>query len=160
MGSLPFIIDPADILRGFLQRSGIPSPTLFEAERGTIHPLVPLSDIDSPAFRPRMLAWATTGSPSSELSKDIHVAFSPPGCVDYRAATVEREVNMDNGTISFASCLRTTRIPLAYLIGLHRTSYPTLDDLGQPTEPLTLQAAIDHWLLLQIIGAIPDMSML
>ncbi|KAJ7166343.1 hypothetical protein C8R43DRAFT_1162799 [Mycena crocata] len=160
MGSLPFTIDPNTIFRDFLQRQGIPCPVLFAAAREMIHSMVPLDDIDSPAFRPRMLAWATTGSPDSELSKDIHIVFSPPGCTEYRSHTAQREINMANGTIAFASCFRTARIPLTYLIGLHRASYPTLDQQGQPTEPLTLQSAIDHWLLMQIVGAIGDLSIL
>lgn len=160
MGSLPFVLEPADILRGFLQRTGVPCPARFATARTTIHHLVPLSDIDSPAFRPRMLAWATTGSPDSELAKDICIIFSPPGCVEYQADTVRREANMASGTIAFRSCFRSARIPLSYLVRLHRTSYPALDEHGQPTEPFTLQDAIDDWLLMQITSSIGDLSML
>ncbi|KAJ7501804.1 hypothetical protein B0H11DRAFT_2368605 [Mycena galericulata] len=160
MDGLPFIVDPTAILRAFMQRTGIPCPSRFAAARSTIHPLVPLSDIDSPAFRPRMLAWATTGSPDSELSKEIFVNFSPPGCTEYQTDTVRREANMANGTIAFRTCYRTARIPLSYLVGLHHASYPTLDAQGHPTEPLTLQDAIDDWLLIQITSSIGDLSML
>ncbi|KAJ7212743.1 hypothetical protein B0H12DRAFT_1156313 [Mycena haematopus] len=141
--SLQFVIDPTKIFRDFLMRTGVPCPTLFDKARASLHPIVPLSTVDSEAFRPRMLAWATTGSPDSELSKDIRIFF-----------LLLRELNMAEGTIAFASCFRTARIPLSYLINLHRTSYPILDEHGQPTEPLTLQDAIDNWLLIQIISNI------
>ncbi|KAJ7266480.1 hypothetical protein B0H12DRAFT_1099703 [Mycena haematopus] len=158
--SLQFVIDPTKTICDFLMRTGVPCPTLFDKARASLHPIVPLSTVDSEAFRPRMLAWASTGSPDSELSKDIRIVFCPPGCIEYQAGTRQRELNMAEGTISFASCFRTARIPLSYLINLHRTSYPTLDEHGQPTEPLTLQDAIDHWLLMQIIGNIGELSML
>ncbi|KAJ7443670.1 hypothetical protein FB451DRAFT_1437063 [Mycena latifolia] len=160
MGSHPFIIDPTEVLRCFLQRTGIACPALFAVARETLHPMVPLSDVDSPAFRPRMLARACTGSPDLELSKNINIVFSPPGCLEYRGDTAQREFNMANGTVAFASCFRTARIPLTYLLGLHRASYPALDEQGQPTEPRTLQDAIDNWLLMQIVGAIGDLSVL
>ncbi|KAJ7079268.1 hypothetical protein B0H15DRAFT_804527 [Mycena belliarum] len=157
-GPLLLSVDPTEILRGFLQRTGIPCPGIFAITRETIHPMVLLDDVDSPAFRPRIFAWACTGSPDSELSKDIHVIFSTPSCLDYRGDPVQREINMANGTIAFASCFRTARIPLSYLVDLHRASYPSLDALGQPIEPLTLQDAIDSWLFMQIVGAIGDIS--
>ncbi|KAF8139437.1 hypothetical protein K438DRAFT_2030554 [Mycena galopus ATCC 62051] len=50
--------------------------------------------------------------------------------------------------------------PLPFLIGLHRASYPALDDSGMPTPPLTLQDAIDDWLLTEILGSIGNFSIL
>ena len=52
------------ILSNFLRRSGIPSPTLFSDAQSHFSPLVDLSKIDDPSFRPRMFCWAATGSPS------------------------------------------------------------------------------------------------
>ncbi|KAJ7662789.1 hypothetical protein DFH06DRAFT_1397028 [Mycena polygramma] len=126
LAGLSVALDVADVLPGFLQRTGIPCSGLFAKMKSTIHPIVPLLQIDAPSFRPQMLAWAR-GAESKH-------------------------------TIAFRSCLQSGRIPLSYLIQLHHASYPALDASGQPTEPLTLQDAIDEWLLRELVGAVGDLS--
>ncbi|KAJ7238330.1 hypothetical protein B0H12DRAFT_97670 [Mycena haematopus] len=160
MTGLPFIVNPVDLFRDFLQRTGVPCPRRFDSVKSTIHPIVPLSRIDTLAFRPQMLAWACTGVPSVELTKNIYTYFALPGCPQYHSDTGERDIHMAGGTIVFRSCHRSAHIPLPYLVELHQSSYPTIDEHGQPTEPLTLQDAIDDWLLTQIITAISDLTIL
>ncbi|KAF8174836.1 hypothetical protein K438DRAFT_1980028 [Mycena galopus ATCC 62051] len=160
MGGLSFTVDPSEILHSFLKQSGLSCRVQFNKAKAAFHPIVPLAKIDSPSFRPQMLAWACTGCPSVELANTLSIGFSTFGCIEYHPETIQRETGMANGTIVFRSCVRSARIPLSFLIGLHHTSYPALDDSGMPTPPLTLQDAIDDWLLTEILGSIGDFSIL
>ncbi|KAF8194813.1 hypothetical protein K438DRAFT_1968757 [Mycena galopus ATCC 62051] len=160
MGGLSFTVDPSEILHSFLKRSGLSCRVQFNKAKAAFHPIVPLAKIDSPSFRPQMLTWACTGCPSVELANTLSIGFSTFGCIEYHPETIQRETGMANGTIVFRSCVRSVRIPLPFLIGLHHTSYPALDDSGMPTPPLTLQDAIDDWLLTEILGSIRDFSIL
>ncbi|KAJ7181278.1 hypothetical protein C8R46DRAFT_885532 [Mycena filopes] len=160
MAGVSVAIDPPSILRDFLQRSGLTSRVRYEKAKPTFHPIVPTSKIDSPAFRPSMLAWGCGGTPTFDPDNTLFVGFSPPGCVEYHPDAFQRQVSMANGTVIFRSCLRSARIPLSYLIDLHRASYPAIDEAGNPTAPLTLEDAIDDWLLTEILGSIGDLSIL
>jgi hypothetical protein len=53
----------AMLVERFLRGTGTPCPVQFQAARGTFHPIIDLSRIDTPGFRPQVLVWAATGSP-------------------------------------------------------------------------------------------------
>ena len=50
--------------------------------------------------------------------------------------------------ISFRTCTYHARIPISYLTALAKATY------SSEVEPHSLQDAIHHWLLVEIIGAI------
>ncbi|KAF8186505.1 hypothetical protein K438DRAFT_1765277 [Mycena galopus ATCC 62051] len=157
---LSFTVDPSEILRSFLKRSGLSCHVQFNKAKAAFHPIIPFAKIDSPSFHSQMLAWACTGCPSVELANTLSIGFSTFGCTEYHPETIQRETDMANGTIVFRSCVRSVRVPLPFLIGLHRAFYPVLNDSAMPTPPLTLQDAIDDWLLTDILGSIGDFSIL
>ncbi|KAF8146617.1 hypothetical protein K438DRAFT_1990415 [Mycena galopus ATCC 62051] len=141
MGGLSFTVDPSEILRSFLKWSGLSCHVQFNKAKAAFHPIVP-SQKSTP---PRSALRCSHGHAQAAL---------------YHPETIQRETGMANGTIVFRSCVRSARIPRPFLIGLHRASYPVLDDSGMPTPPLTLQDAIDDWLLTEILGSIRDFSIL
>jgi len=61
----------SSIIIQFLRESGVPCPHLFmEANNYFIADLVDLGLIDCPFFRPKILAWAVTGSTSVNANLD------------------------------------------------------------------------------------------
>jgi hypothetical protein len=59
-----------------------------------------------------------------------------------------RVVMIPQGKFSFRTCFRQAFIPASYLLNLTRQSY------SGDSEPKTLQDAVNHWLLIEILGAI------
>jgi len=112
MGGLSFTVDPSEILCSFLKRSGLSCHVQFNKAKAAFHPIVPLAKIDSPLFRPQMLAWACTGCPSVELANTLSIGFSTFGCTEYHPETIQRETVMANGTIVFRS--RVDPAPISY----------------------------------------------
>ena len=47
----------------FLTGQGIPCPESFATIMSSFNNIIDLSQIDTPAFRTRMVVWATTGTP-------------------------------------------------------------------------------------------------
>ncbi|KAK6974734.1 hypothetical protein R3P38DRAFT_2811603 [Favolaschia claudopus] len=89
----------------------------------------------------------------------IELTWVGSGDAGYEAVPSRRAALMALGKISFRTCFRTARIPVSYLNHLASQSYPAKDKDGNETEPFTLQQAIDHWLLVEILGGIGDHSM-
>ncbi|KAF8155360.1 hypothetical protein K438DRAFT_356827 [Mycena galopus ATCC 62051] len=131
----------------FVNGSGIPCPEAFEAVRHTFHPILDLTCMDTPGYRGQIIAWGAGGSPFVDVTNKIEIG--PISCLD---ATYAQEINRvygSFGTVCFRSCGRSMRYPIEHLFTLARASY------GGPSEPASLQEAIDYWLLvecLQIIG--------
>lgn len=61
---------------------------------------------------------------------------------------------LSEGKISFKTCPRQVRIPASYLARLSEVSYST------DSEPKSLEEAIDHWLLCEILNGIGQHSIL
>lgn len=60
----------------FFEGSGVPFPLLFDEIKHTFDPIIDLSQIDSPGFRAKIFAWATTGSPCiGSRDEKIHVSI-------------------------------------------------------------------------------------
>ncbi len=52
-----------NLIKSFLQGSGIPCREHFDAVKETFSPLIDLSQIEDCSFRPRIFVWAITGCP-------------------------------------------------------------------------------------------------
>ncbi|KAK6987955.1 hypothetical protein R3P38DRAFT_2574134, partial [Favolaschia claudopus] len=161
MPGLAAPLNPKAIIDNFLSGHGVPCPSLFSEARGTFSRLIQLDKIDTAAFRSLSLCWAVTGSPHLESGDQQHIELTWVGSGDagYEAVPSRRAALMALGKISFRTCFRTARIPVSYLNHLASQSYPAKDKDGNETEPFTLQQAIDHWLLVEILGGIGDHSM-
>ncbi|KAJ7677315.1 hypothetical protein B0H17DRAFT_1139677 [Mycena rosella] len=136
-------LDTEAIFYAFLQHTGNPcTPALFEGAKVHFHPDVidRLSEIHSPAFRPRMLCWVATGSP-----------FLEPNAAQIDTIHIDLSFLMTLTTVII--CSRMTRIPISRLIELHQTTYPNADNT-------TFEDAVDSWLLLQLLNGIGKLSML
>ena len=130
-------------------------------------PIVDLSQVDTPAFRSRILCWATTGTPTLDASSpDIKVGilrlanaaltshfilfqiqFVSDNDEGYASANI-RAGMIAQGKISYATCHRTARIPASFIIGLTR------EDYSSRQEPSNARDAIDNWLFNELIDAI------
>ncbi|KAJ7303798.1 hypothetical protein DFH08DRAFT_721811, partial [Mycena albidolilacea] len=140
-----------------LQGSGAPFPALLEEVIPRLSKLISFDQIDSPAFRSKALCWATTGSPHVEFDDQHHIVIHFVGPDDLGYDTPLAQLSyMKLGLISFRTCFRVARIPLIYLVDLCSRTYPARDHEGNDTEPFTLQQAIDHWLLVEILAGIGD----
>ncbi|KAG5649391.1 hypothetical protein H0H81_004149 [Sphagnurus paluster] len=68
-------LEPLDLIQKFIKGQGIPCPLEFDALKDSFEN-VDLSEIDTPAFRSRILVWAITGSPIlNATSGHIKVCF-------------------------------------------------------------------------------------
>ena len=63
------------LFRDFLKGKGVPLPQEFEAVKGGFADSVDLSKIGEEEFRPKMLAYAATGSPLINEQTGIMVHF-------------------------------------------------------------------------------------
>ncbi|KAJ7705839.1 hypothetical protein B0H14DRAFT_2647213 [Mycena olivaceomarginata] len=160
-GSPALTMDLEDLLHRFLQGSGAPCPALLEEAIPRLSKLISFDQIDSPAFRSKALCWATTGSPHVEFDDQHHIVihFVGPDDLGYDTSLAQLSY-MKLGLISFRTCFRVARIPLVYLVDLCSRTYPARDHEGNDTEPFTLQQAIDHWLLVEILAGIGGHSRL
>ncbi|KAJ7825278.1 hypothetical protein B0H14DRAFT_2596655 [Mycena olivaceomarginata] len=160
-GSPALTMDLEDLLQRFLQGSGAPCPALLEEAIPRLSKLISFDQIDSPAFRSKALCWATTGSPHVEFDDQHHIVihFVGPDDLGYDTSLAQLSY-MKLGLISFRTCFRVARIPLVYLVDLCSRTYPARDHEGNDTEPFTLQQAIDHWLLVEILAGIGGHSRL
>ncbi|KAJ7109548.1 hypothetical protein C8R43DRAFT_962553 [Mycena crocata] len=134
------IPDFRSILEDFLAGYGVPCPNLFAKAKGSLSALIPIGNMDSPAFQSRCLCWAVTGSPHVEFEdhQQINICFVGQRC-----------------WIQF-SRLSLGRDDVSRLV---RQTYPAKDKEGNDTEPFTAFQAIQHWLLMEILGAIGFHSM-
>ncbi|KAH9835215.1 uncharacterized protein C8Q71DRAFT_858866 [Rhodofomes roseus] len=121
----------ADVLRGFLKRTGIPCRASFERKRAAglfESELVELGEIDSPSFRPRMLAIAATGSDSIVSSEPIQITFVGDNDSDYICPTNTRRYCLEQGIVSWQTCFNSGTIPTGYLAQLVRQTYGSVDE--------------------------------
>ncbi|KAJ7845313.1 hypothetical protein B0H13DRAFT_2363761 [Mycena leptocephala] len=155
-------MDLCDMLYSFLRGSGAPCPNLFAEAIPNLSPLIPFDQVGTVSFRSRALCWATAGCPNVEFDENqqLSVYFVGPNETGYHDEPDTRAAYMRAGLISFRTCFRTARIPISHLVELHNRSYPTLDTAGNPTEPFTVEQAVDNWLLLQILAGIGRHSFL
>ncbi|KAH9934244.1 uncharacterized protein B0H18DRAFT_1114983 [Fomitopsis serialis] len=91
-----------------------------------------LRQIDSPSFRPRMLAIAATGSDSIVGSEKIKITF------------------VGNSDEAWQTCFKEGVVPTAYLAQLVHEVY----DPNSVDKPTSLLNAIDSWLLEELLSAI------
>ncbi|KAJ6449939.1 hypothetical protein C8R45DRAFT_1128395 [Mycena sanguinolenta] len=142
--------------------SGAPCPGLLEEAMPTFSKLIPFDQIDLPAFRPMALCWASTGSPHLEFEdhQQLIVHFVAPNDYGYHQDSTICAAFMKQGLICFRTCFRIARIPVIHLADICSQSYPARDVEGNAIEPFTLKAAIDNWLLLQILTGIGRHSVL
>ena len=166
------------LLENFLQGLGAPCPGLLEEAMPTFSKLIPFDkvlsflcclrsphlfiQIDSPAFRPMVLCWASTGSPHLEFDDHQHlvVHFVTPNDHGYHQDSTIHAAFMKQGLICFRTCFRIACIPVIHLADICSQSYPARDAEGNAIEPFTLKDAIDNWLLLQILAGIGRHSIL
>ena len=156
MGGLSFTVDPSEILCSFLKRSGLSCHVQFNKAKAAFHPIVPWQKSTPPRSALRcshghaQAALVSSWQTPSLLVSQLLVALS----------TTRRRFRGRQLWLMVLLFSAAVWIPLPFLIGLHRASYPALDDSGMPTPPLTLQDAIDDWLLTEILGSIGDFSIL
>ncbi|KAJ7228289.1 Sec63 Brl domain-containing protein [Mycena pura] len=132
------------IIRKFLAGTGVPCPVLWGTKPIPVSSRLDMTEVNSPTFRSKALCWAATGTPLlPSLDDDVQLILGELG--DGISA-----FHMQEGTISFHTCSRETHIPLEYLINLCSQDYPASDENGQPTEPESLEKAIEHWLFTQV----------
>ncbi|KAF8184263.1 hypothetical protein K438DRAFT_1766360 [Mycena galopus ATCC 62051] len=155
-GTAATTLDPNTILTSFLRGSGDPCPAgVLEDAKGQFHPDVigQLSQIDLPSFRPRMLCWAATGSPflapDAALNDPIQVSFVLPNDPHYSDSAINSIAHMQQGTLSFRSCSRVTRIPMSKLVELHQASSSD-----------AFEEEVNSWFFLEILNAIGKISLM
>ncbi|KAJ7621563.1 hypothetical protein DFH06DRAFT_772897 [Mycena polygramma] len=141
------------VMERFLRGTGTPCPIQFHAARGAFHPMIDLSRIDSPAFRPQVLVWAATGSPFIDPTQG-RIFLGPIATDDPGYATPQtREAHIAAGTCVFRTCLRTARYPVEHVLHLAAGRY------APESEPADFQEAFDFWFLRQALLAIGRHSM-
>ncbi|KAJ6451543.1 hypothetical protein C8R45DRAFT_1124584, partial [Mycena sanguinolenta] len=149
-------MDLGSLFENFLQGSGAPCPGLLEEAMPTFSKLIPFDQIDSPAVRPMALCWASAGSPHLEFEdhQQLIIHFVASNDYGYHQDSTICAAFMKQGLICFCTCFRIARIPVIHLADICSQSYPARDVEGNAIEPFTLKAAIDNWLLLQILAGI------
>ncbi|EIN10150.1 hypothetical protein PUNSTDRAFT_63951, partial [Punctularia strigosozonata HHB-11173 SS5] len=138
----------SSLVRSFLSGSGIPCPGKFEEVRGQIGSIIDLSKIDDAGFRSQHFVWAATGSPFLPTGGDVLMVDSVDEASPSYAPRGTGAAMARQGKISFRTCFRMAHLPIQYILALVGASY--LED----SEPRSLQAAVDHWLLCECSGAI------
>ncbi|KAJ4484333.1 hypothetical protein C8J55DRAFT_488254 [Lentinula edodes] len=143
----------------FLLGLGTPCPTLLNSAKDRFSSVVKLEDISESTFRLRSFAWAISGVPRRILDylklevylvEDDDAQYGPG---EEHSASLRQEY-LRHGTCSFRTCLREMRIPASYLIRLLNANY------SPQSEPATAYQAIHNWLLLQILEAIGDYTII
>ncbi|KAJ7178259.1 hypothetical protein C8R46DRAFT_1346449 [Mycena filopes] len=150
--------DPAitfqKLVENFLRAVGIPCPVQFAGGRGAYHRIIDLSKINTPAFRPRMLVWAATGSPFLDPSSDP-VTLGPIGAQDagygpHGSNDDTRALYANHGTFHLQTCFRTIRYPVQHVLRLAQAQYGP----GSGSEAGDFQEAFDYWFLDQCLRGI------
>ncbi|KAJ7015854.1 hypothetical protein C8F04DRAFT_1204945 [Mycena alexandri] len=139
------------LVERFLCGTGIPCPQQFAGATGAFHRIIDLSEIDTPAFRPRMLVWAATGSPFLDPSSDP-ITIGPigthdPGYGPHGSTGPTREVFANNGTFHLQTCFCTIRYPVQFVLLLAQAPYGP----GSGSEAANFQEAFDYWFLYQCL---------
>ncbi|KAF8055701.1 hypothetical protein FPV67DRAFT_1434783, partial [Lyophyllum atratum] len=138
----------------FLKGSGIPCPGLFDEIKSTFSRAVDLGRIDSPAFRSRMLVWAATGSQMLNMANQRPILLYAVEDTDIQYFMHTARAQMaQTGTICFRTCFQTVRFPASYLTWLAGNYH----SLGEAT---TFFQAFEHWLLVQLLSAIGNPSII
>ncbi|KAJ3926509.1 MAG: hypothetical protein NXY57DRAFT_966457 [Lentinula lateritia] len=145
----------------FLLGVGTPCPTLLDSAKDRFNSVVKLEDISESTFRLRSFAWAISGVPRrildylklevclSNLVEDDDAQYGPG-----EEHSTSLQWYLLHGTCSFRTCLRKMHIPASYLIKLLKADY------SPHSEPATAYQAIHNWLLLQILEAIGDYTII
>ncbi|KAF8157367.1 hypothetical protein K438DRAFT_1861757 [Mycena galopus ATCC 62051] len=143
------------VFERFLRTVGLPCPQMFEARRGAFHRMIDLSEesINKPAFRPRIVVWALTGSPSIDSTAGHRISLGPinthgEGYGGPDLAADERDLLASVGTFHLATCHRTVRYPVEHVLRLAQAQYVP------EGEPGDFQEAFDFWFLYQCLIAI------
>ncbi|KAJ3888324.1 hypothetical protein GG344DRAFT_19325, partial [Lentinula edodes] len=142
----------------FLLGVGTPCPTLLNCAKDRFNSMVKLEDISESTFRLRSFAWAISGVPRrilDYLKLEVYLVEDDDdqyGPGEGHSASLQQYLL--HGTCSFRTCLREMRIPASYLIQLLKADY------SPRSEPATAYQAIHNWLLLQILEAIGDYTII
>lgn len=69
-------VSPEDLVTNFLAGTGVPSEVEWAAiiGSGKLQDVPPAAMLEKPSFRPRMLAWAMTGSPHLPTAGNLQVS--------------------------------------------------------------------------------------
>ncbi|KAJ7149912.1 hypothetical protein C8R46DRAFT_915441, partial [Mycena filopes] len=146
--------DPAitfqKLVENFLRAVGIPCPIQFAGGRGAYHRIIDLSKINTPAFRPRMLVWAATGSPFLDPSSDPVTVSFDAGYGPHGSNDDTRALYANHGTFHLQTCFRTIRYPVQHVLRLAQAQYGP----GSGSEAGDFQEAFDYWFLDQCLRGI------
>lgn len=58
------------LIKDFLKGAGIPCPDMFAEAEPSFSSLIDTTDIGSPAFRPKIFAWAISGCPTVDPAQE------------------------------------------------------------------------------------------
>ncbi|KAI0057686.1 hypothetical protein BV25DRAFT_1920006 [Artomyces pyxidatus] len=160
------------VVENFLSGTGVPCQASLDWARreGIIHPSVSIDDIDLAHYRVRKFYIAATGSSSFNAGLRVKITIVNDGCGREYApiAADARDACIAQGRISWKTCSRQVAIPASYFTKLANYDYTSVaeeDDSdavsarprnlfeGRP-RPRTALAAIESWLLLEILSAI------
>ncbi|KAI0060519.1 hypothetical protein BV25DRAFT_1807146, partial [Artomyces pyxidatus] len=142
-----------DIIKGFLQGQGIPIASEFDTWRTMVDGSVDLSLIDEPEFRPKAFHRAATGQEALQPNAFLMVYLVGdsdthyPGDLESR----ERKATLEEGKISWRTCLGTSTIPVSYISRLASQN---------AQRPDRIRAAIYDWLLRETLTSIGSHGML
>ncbi|KAF9070801.1 hypothetical protein BDP27DRAFT_1220024, partial [Rhodocollybia butyracea] len=146
------------IFQDFLEGTGAPCPSVFDEIKDRFNPEIDLERIDSPTFRMQILCWSVSGAPrviaEGEPLRVVLVTDEDSTYMSSSAPRARRAEYLAAGICSFKTCSRSLRIPVSYLKKLLRDSYDR--DSRFPHA----QAAVHHWLLVQMLEAIGSYTVL
>ncbi|KAI0070691.1 hypothetical protein K474DRAFT_743508 [Panus rudis PR-1116 ss-1] len=146
------LVSLEDIFHGFLQRTGIPCPTIFAEKReaGVFSEQIPLEDINHESFRARMFAMAIASTDSIRSDSKFKVMWVGDESRLYGIGSDDaRQAFRAAGRIQWQTCIQTCVIPASYLLTELAGKTYTAE-----SEPKSLVEAIDNWLLLEILSTI------
>ncbi|KAF8173862.1 hypothetical protein K438DRAFT_1850161 [Mycena galopus ATCC 62051] len=143
------------VFERFLRTVGLPCPQMFEASRGVFHRMIDLSEgnINKPSFRPRIVVWALTGSPSIDSTAGHRISLGPinthgEGYSGPDLTADERDLLASVGTFHLVTCHHTARYPVEHVLRLAQAQYIP------EGEPGDFQEVFDFWFLYQCLIAI------
>ncbi|EDR07311.1 uncharacterized protein LACBIDRAFT_299099 [Laccaria bicolor S238N-H82] len=140
----------ADCIVRFLKGTGLPCPDRFQDIKGRFGNRFDFSQVDSPAFRPRMFLWAATGAPFIDPNDgEIEIAVVEANHPMYAENAVQGQLMASQGRISFQTCSKSVRFPACRILGLAGENNHT-----------PFHDRFDYWILTEILEAIGGHSIL
>ncbi|KAF8176896.1 hypothetical protein K438DRAFT_1978936 [Mycena galopus ATCC 62051] len=88
-------------------------------------------------------------APDAALNDPIQVSFVLPNDPHYSDSAINSIAHMQQGTLSFRSCSRVTRIPMSKLVELHQASSSD-----------AFEEEVNSWFFLEILNAIGKISLM